>query len=72
MRVLPLLFLAKKTVVAGIEELRREAGVSLRESSVRPQFEDLVSASDALKKALASAKINPPAAAAVQVSILQA
>ncbi|CAM9973036.1 unnamed protein product, partial [Hapterophycus canaliculatus] len=48
-----------KTVVSGIEDLRREAGVSLRESSVRPEFEELVSASDALKKALASAKINP-------------
>lgn len=47
-----------QTVVSGIEDLGREAGVSLRESSVKPQFEALVSASDELKKGLASAKTN--------------
>ncbi|CAM9324268.1 unnamed protein product [Ectocarpus sp. 4 AP-2014] len=48
-----------KTVISGIEELRRDAGVSLTESSIRPQFEALVSSSDALKKELASFKIKP-------------
>ncbi|CAB1096652.1 unnamed protein product [Ectocarpus sp. CCAP 1310/34] len=48
-----------KTVISGIEELRRDAGVSLTESSIRPQFEALVSSSDALKKELASAQIMP-------------
>ncbi|CBJ25849.1 Phosphatidate cytidylyltransferase [Ectocarpus siliculosus] len=48
-----------KTVISGIEELSRDAGISLTESSIRPQFEALVSSSDALKKELASAKINP-------------
>ena len=38
--------------------------MSLRESSVKPQFEALVSASDALKKSLASAKVEPGSTAA--------
>lgn len=53
-------------MVSGIEQLGREAGVSLRESSVKPQFEALVSASDALKKGLASAKVVPDPAAQVR------
>lgn len=46
-----------QTVVSGIEELNREAGVSLSESKVRPQFQALVEASNALKKAAASAQL---------------
>lgn len=55
-----------QTVVSGIEDLGREAGVSLRESSVKPQFEALVSASDALKTGLARAKTNKPDIAQVR------
>lgn len=44
-----------KMVVSGIEVLSREAGVSLRESELQPQFETLVAASDSLKKAMSTA-----------------
>lgn len=44
-----------QAVVSGIEALSREAGVSLRESEVRPQYENLLAASDALKKAMGTA-----------------
>lgn len=57
-------------MVSGIEELGREAGVSLRESSVKPQFEALVSASDELKKGLASAKVVPDTDPADQVHLV--
>ena len=52
--------------MSGIEELGREAGVSLRASSVKPQFEALVTASDELKKGLASAKTVPDPAEQVR------
>lgn len=67
--LLLLFFAINKAVVAGIEDLSREAGVSLRESKVRTQFETLVEASDALKKAVASGPTKALAGAAGAVGV---